>query len=122
VRRLFSLFIVALVLARGAIPAGFMPAASSDGSLEIVICSGQGAQTIVIGQDGKPANPKDAPQTHKGFCPFAATALAALAPQDLPVFQPFAIADENKLPTATSAIVARFASGTSARSPPFPQV
>ena len=121
-RRLISLLIVALVLARGAIPAGFMPVASNNGSLEIVICSGDGAQNIVIGQDGKPANPKDAPKAHKGLCPFAATALAGLVPQALSVFRPYAIAGESKLPAATSAVVARFASGASARSPPIPQV
>jgi hypothetical protein len=121
VRRLLSLLIVGLVLARGAIPAGFMPVASNDGSLEIIICSEHGAQSIVIGQNDKPANPEDAVKAHKGLCPFAATALAALAPQTLTVTQPYAIAGESKLHAATSAVVARFASGASARSPPFPQ-
>jgi hypothetical protein len=120
-RRLLSLLIVALVLARGAIPAGFMPVASSDGALQIVICSVHGAQSIAAEEDGKPSKPQDAGKSHPALCPFAATTLAAYAPEILSIAVPFEIVTRSEFAQVASVATTGPANGVSARGPPIPQ-
>ena len=65
------LAIAAMVL-RAFVPAGWMPNTNglSNGA-PIVICSGSGAQTILMDQDGKPVQPTN--PTDHGICVFAAS-------------------------------------------------
>ena len=61
VRRLFRLLdhriafalIACALLMRALMPVGWMPATGADGALHITICTGMGAQNIVVGADGK---------------------------------------------------------------------
>ncbi len=86
-RRWLSLMMLGVFAARALVPAGFMldASGSGDGTLTMVICTGQGTQMISVDADGKPIPPKPA-QTDKGLCAYSAsgtTALAALEPLDL---------------------------------------
>lgn len=52
---IFMLVLLALVL-KGLLPAGFMPAPSKDGMMEMVICSGMGEKTILVPAGDAPAS------------------------------------------------------------------
>lgn len=75
------LLIVAFAL-RAVIPVGFMPdlAALGQERVEIVICTGIGAQSIEVDADGQPVKPGPSDRSSTE-CPFAATfATAVLSP------------------------------------------
>jgi hypothetical protein len=80
VRKALSLLFIMMLAVRSLLPAGFMlqAAASGDGSIEIVICTGHGAQKITLDADGKPVAPKPA-KSDAGLCPYAASAPVAVA-------------------------------------------
>jgi hypothetical protein len=86
-----------MLAVRSLLPAGFMlqAAAAGDGSLEIVICTGPGAQKITLDADGKPTKPEPA-KSDAGLCPYAASA-------------PVALGADQPAPLATPADVARIA-------------
>lgn len=79
-RRWLSLILLVVFAARCLVPAGFMLEASStgDGTMTMVICTGQGAQMISVDADGKPIPPKPA-HADNGICPYSASGTAALA-------------------------------------------
>ena len=86
-RRWLSLMMLVVFAARCLVPAGFMLEASSasDGTLTMVICTGQGTQMISVDADGKPISPKPA-HVDNGLCAYSASgsvALAAFEPLDL---------------------------------------
>lgn len=89
-RRQFSSFTLLLLavalLARAALPAGWMPIAQ-DGGVRIAICTGQGAVMAVLGPDGK-IHP-DAPEAPRNPCPFG---MAGGEPFALPTVQPLLVA------------------------------
>ena len=120
-RRLLSLLFIVVLAARSLVPVGYMLQASAagDGSVEIVICTGHGPQTITLDRDGTPI--KSAPaKADAGICPYAASAPVALigdapAPMDMPlrlVSADFAAPDR-------LVRLARPAGATSARGPPL---
>lgn len=82
---------LALVL-RLVFPSGFMLAPSRAELPSIVICTGQGAVALALGEDGRPAKP----DLHKGSdadktshpCTFAVAASAAMAPVLVAVLAP----------------------------------
>lgn len=73
---LTNLLVIALCL-RFMLPAGFMPVAGADsGIFTVVICTGSGPVTQVVGEDGKP---QQAPsQGDYGACSFAAASAAPI--------------------------------------------
>lgn len=85
-RRQFSAFtlllLTAALLARAALPAGWMPVAQ-DGGVRIAICTGQGAVMAVLGPDGKIH--RDAPEAPRNPCPFG---MAGGEPFALPTLAP----------------------------------
>ena len=83
-----------MLAVRSLLPAGFMlqTAASGDGSIEIVICTGHGAERITLDADGKPVAPKPV-KSDAGLCPFAAStpvAVWAAEPAPAPIPDHFA--------------------------------
>ncbi len=71
--RFLTWLIVASVVFRGLIPAGYMPGAPEAGHVfKVVICTGYGSQTIVVDSHGQPIK-KDNKHSgdHKVPCPFA---------------------------------------------------
>jgi hypothetical protein len=84
--RFLTWLLVASVLFRSLIPAGYMPSASDkEHFFNIVICTGTGAQTIAVDDSGQPVkqdHSEHQKQTdHKATCPFALNA-HALTPAD----------------------------------------
>lgn len=82
--RFLSYLIIASVLLRSLIPAGYMPAPANDKEhfFNIVICTGYGAQSIVVDDKGQPVKQEHQEQiSHKAPCPFALNAHAT-APAD----------------------------------------
>jgi Protein of unknown function (DUF2946) len=79
-RRWLSLMMLVVFAARCLVPAGFMLEASSsgDGTMTMVICTGQGTQMISVDADGKPLSPKPA-HIDNGLCAYSASGTAALA-------------------------------------------
>jgi hypothetical protein len=79
-RRWLSLILLVVFAARCLVPAGFMLEASSsgDGTMTMVICTGQGTQMISVDADGKPIPPKPA-HADSSLCPYSASGTAALA-------------------------------------------
>lgn len=79
-RKSLSLLILMMLAVRSLLPAGFMlqTAASGDGTIEIVICTGHGAERITLDADGKPVAPKPA-KSDVGLCPYAASAPVAVS-------------------------------------------
>lgn len=78
-RRCFVTLLLFAFVCRVAIPFGFMLAPSADArdALTIVICTDHGPVSAVLDEDGVPA-----PSRHSNdICPFAASALPALANQ-----------------------------------------
>ena len=78
-----ALLLLALLL-QAAIPAGFMPGKTGDGTVQMVICTGTGPATITVDADDAPGLPHDG-KHNKGekdhapcpFTPFAAQNLDA---------------------------------------------
>ena len=71
--RFLTWLIVASVVFRGLIPAGYMPGAPEAGHVfKVVICTGYGSQTMVVDDHGQPIK-KDSKHSknHKIPCPFA---------------------------------------------------
>ena len=71
--RFLTYLIVASVLFRSLIPAGYMPnSADKERFFNIVICTGYGSQTMVVDDHGQPVK-KDSKHSknHKIPCPFA---------------------------------------------------
>lgn len=79
-RRWLSLMMLVVFAARCLVPAGFMLQASAtgDGSMTMVICTGQGTETISFDANGKPIPPKPS-HADNGLCPYSASGTAALA-------------------------------------------
>ena len=63
---------IAAIMLRAFVPAGWMPNIGGPASgVPIVICSGSGAQTVLVDPDGKPVQPAN--PTDHGVCAFAAS-------------------------------------------------
>ncbi len=79
-RRYIGLLILAAFLCRAAVPFGFMlaPSPAASGIVEIVICTDHGAMTVALDEDG---GTSEHSRTSHGSCPFAASALPAMASQ-----------------------------------------
>lgn len=73
--------LVAALLIRALIPAGFMLAAKigSDGTraLQVVVCTGHGPEIQFVNADGTPTDRKPAPDRHH-HCAFSGTAIVAV--------------------------------------------
>ena len=74
--RFLTWLLVASVLLRSFIPAGYMPSsADSQHFFNIVICTGYGAQTIAVDENGQPVKQDHSEHQkhngHKAPCPFA---------------------------------------------------
>ena len=80
------LLLAAALLARLAVPSGWMPAAGEHG-ISIALCSGSGASVLTLGKDGKLHRDAPTPVQPHDPCPFG---LAAAQAADLP--QPFQFA------------------------------
>ncbi len=109
-----------MVAVRSLLPAGFMlqTAASGDGSIEIVICTGHGAEKITLDADGKPTKPQPA-KSDAGLCPYAASAPVALGvDQPAPVATPASITSVAYARPAELDRAERLPGATSARGPP----
>ena len=86
IRRIAASLVLLGILARGVIPAGFMPAMQG-GIMQIKICTANGFASIFVPADTAP----HAPQPHKAqsdTCPYAPgfTAATLQAPPALPLF------------------------------------
>jgi hypothetical protein len=74
-----SIGLFAALLALGLrllVPTGWMPVASANG-IVFTLCSGNGAQQVVVGKAGKPAAPDTATE-HGGPCAFSGIGTPAL--------------------------------------------
>jgi hypothetical protein len=71
--RFLTCLIVASLLLRSLIPAGYMPGSTDNQHFfNIVICTGYGAQTIAVDENGQPVKQEHQKETgHKAPCPFA---------------------------------------------------
>jgi hypothetical protein len=119
VRRLLSLLFIVVLAARSLVPAGFMlQAPAGDDFVQLVICTGYGAQTITLDRDGTPVQPKPVkPET--GLCPYAASAPVALVGDaPLSVSAPLQVASVDFPMTGGVGHVGPYFDGTSARGPP----
>ena len=68
---------IAAMMLRAFVPAGWMPNIGGlANGVPIVICSGSGAQTVLVDPDGKPVQPAN--PTDHGVCGFAASGPLAL--------------------------------------------
>lgn len=81
--RLVNLLIVMALVLRGLVPAGFMlsPLPDGSGAMQVVICTGHGAVTATLDQDGKPVTPKPN-GADLGTCVFKISAPVAIAVAD----------------------------------------
>lgn len=77
-RRLLTQLLVLTLALRCLVPAGFM-LESAGGEMLLVICTGQGPQTITLDADGKPV-PEKPRHSDTGLCPYAS--IGATAPND----------------------------------------
>lgn len=77
VRYWLGILVLFALLVRAAVPFGFMiaPSHAAGGGLTVVICTAAGPQTVAVDEDGKPSPV----ETMDDTCPFAATAVPALA-------------------------------------------
>lgn len=101
--RVGAVLVALALLLRVLVPAGFMPAAGTDGQARfaITICDGTGGHTIALpGHPRSPADPRDA--SAHAVCPFAAFALAA-APVEPPLLVAPTIVREAASPLAGAA-------------------
>ena len=71
--RFLTWILIASVLLRGLIPAGYMPSAEKSGRIiNIIICTGTGAQTIEVDENNQAVKQKPQKHSnHKATCPFA---------------------------------------------------
>ncbi len=80
------------LLLRLAFPTGFMLSPSRAELPTIVICTGQGAMTVTLGDNGKPAQAGESHKSDAGKtshpCTFAAATVAALAPALVAILTP----------------------------------
>ena len=119
-RRWLSLILLVVFAARSFVPAGFMLEASStgDGTMTMVICTGQGTQMISVDADGKPIPPKPA-HADTSICPYSASGTAALA-----AFEPLTLEAQAYEAAVTYRLTAQIyratpkPGATSARGPP----
>lgn len=85
---LIWLFLAAALLLRGAVPAGWMPT-SGQGGVRIALCTGIGAEFLILGSDGKLHKDAPKPTSPRDPCPFAlATGSAANATPEVHLPQP----------------------------------
>jgi Protein of unknown function (DUF2946) len=77
---LIWLLLVAAVMMRAAMPAGWMPTVDQSG-IRIAVCTGMGPEFLTMGSDGNLHKEAPAPRAPHEPCPFA---LAAAAPAYLP--------------------------------------
>lgn len=93
-RRTAGLILAALALVlRLVFPSGFMLSTGRTELPGIVICTGQGAVTLAVGEDGrplKPGHPSGADKTSHP-CTFAVAASAAMAPIPVAILAPRAV-------------------------------
>ena len=75
-------WILAALVFRALVPAGFMVGTGADHSLEVELCHGQGQFSTVVhyGDDGRPLDAPADPHRAKDRCPFALSALLAPPP------------------------------------------
>ena len=78
-RRYLNLLIGLVFAVRSLLPVGFMLAASPDhsGSLQIVICTGHGLQSLILDDKGVP-EPAKSPMADKTTCPYAPVGAVAV--------------------------------------------
>lgn len=83
----FFAFVILCLLIKAVLPAGFMPAQSKDGWIELVICSGMGERTISVPLEGSDkTDPQKPSQTPCAF-QFVATGKSIT-----PVFETLSVA------------------------------
>lgn len=119
-RRWLSLIMLVVFAARCLVPAGFMLEASAngDGTMTMVICTGQGTQLISLDADGKPMPPKPA-HADNGLCAYSASGTTALASDE-----PLALETQVYAAAVTYTLAAQISratpkpGATSARGPP----
>lgn len=72
--------LVFVLLARSVLPAGFMLGTPADGqgTLTIVVCTGQGSESLTLDADGNPV-PENKSGGDGAICPFAAAGPFAVA-------------------------------------------
>lgn len=73
-----ALLLAAAMLARALLPAGWMPAAQSDG-IRIALC-GDAGTVMILGRDGSVHRSQPQPVANHESCPFGLAATAMLAP------------------------------------------
>jgi hypothetical protein len=116
---LIRLLTIVVMIARGGIPVGFMPAIDHHhGTMHIVICTGHGARFVDDTED-EPAQSGKKTSLYDCICPFSASApvaIAAVAPE-LPGTN-WTIVDGVSVP-ADTAFVSRAVDTALARAPPF---
>lgn len=117
-RRDWQIWLIALAfLAKVLVPAGYMLAASYDGTglPQIVICTGNGARLVTLDKDGHPVE-KDTEKSN-GPCPFATpTAVVLSTPPGLPSTPRFPVIWTRELPATT--VAAAVTHSWRARAPP----
>lgn len=87
------LLLASAIVARALVPAGWMPVATKRG-IEVVLCTGQGPVTMVLGLDGTPHQRQ--PDSPRDPCPYG---VAGAQPFDL------AAAPQLPLPPAVLAAI-----------------
>lgn len=94
------------LLLRLAFPTGFMLSPSRSDLPTIVICTGQGAMTVTLGEDGKPVK---AGETHKSDtdktshpCTFAVASVVAVAPALVAILSPQRLTQVARPPLLTT--------------------
>lgn len=86
---LMLVMMLVAITCRAAIPAGYMPDFQDDGVFEMVICTGNGAETIHVDKNMQPVNPDEQDRSshmtdsNDGSCEFALNT-HYLALSDLP--------------------------------------
>ena len=104
--------LLAAMFVRSLIPAGYMPAFSSQGT-PVVLCTAQGAMVVSLDANGQPV------ETHAQVeCPFAFALGMAAAPTAAGTMQPPAPAVEAVAAACSPAVAAAPPSSFCARGPP----
>ncbi|MEP5422249.1 MAG: DUF2946 family protein [Roseibium sp.] len=84
VRQLVGALLLLPFLFASAIPQGFMPASTDDGSFTVTICTSDGLRTVVLDENGQEVpdpSGQDDTQTIKNHCVFSVLANFAISAQ-----------------------------------------
>jgi hypothetical protein len=120
--RLLTEFLLAVLLLRALVPAGFMPVPDAAGAsaLTMQMCSVAGPRTVAVKLDGEESPPPSIPRIHDGgFCAFAVSAMSAPPPVVFRSVLPIQGAPELIPPAVAIALVASIPRTHSPRAPPI---